>query len=70
MNLAAIVEGHPEEALAPMTAALEGLPATLDAAALAEAVEQAIPPGTELMGFSPEAIAIAVRSVPFPFRMG
>jgi lipoate-protein ligase A len=52
---------YPEEALAPITAALEGLAADLDAAAIAEAVERAVPPGAELFGFSSEAVAIAVR---------
>lgn len=52
---------YPEEALEDITAALEGLPVDTGEAELAQAVARAIPEGTELLGFSPEAIAIAVR---------
>jgi lipoate---protein ligase len=52
---------YPEEALDDITSALAGLPADTDEGAVARAVQLAIPDGTELLGFSPEAIAIAVR---------
>ena len=52
---------YPEEALEGITAALTGLPIESDEGELARAVARAIPKGTELLGFSPEAIAIAVR---------
>ena len=52
---------YPEEALEGITAALEGLPVETDEGELARTVASAIPAGTELLGFSPEAIAIAVR---------
>jgi lipoate---protein ligase len=52
---------YPEEALDPIVAALEGAPVTLDEAQLAARVQQAIPAGAEMMGFSPQAIAIAIR---------
>jgi lipoate-protein ligase A len=52
---------YPEEAIDDITGALAGLPADSDEGAVARAVRQAIPEGTELLGFSPEAIAIAVR---------
>ena len=61
----AVVSGdfflYPEEALESITQALDGQPAIADAGELAAAVARAIPPGTELMGFSPEAVAIAAR---------
>ena len=44
-----------------ITTALEGLPSETDEGELAQAVARAIPEGTEMLGFSPEAIAIAVR---------
>jgi lipoate-protein ligase A len=52
---------YPEEAIDSITSALAGLPEDSDEGAVARAVQQAIPAGTELLGFSPEAIAIAVR---------
>lgn len=51
---------YPEESLTAMTEALEGLPAVEDEPAIAQAVHTAIPPGTEVLGTSPEGIAIAV----------
>jgi lipoate---protein ligase len=50
---------YPEEALAAITAALIGLPP--DPAILTARIEAALPPGTEMLGFSPDAIAEAVR---------
>lgn len=52
---------YPEEALEPIVAALEGAPADLSEAQLAELAAAAIPDGAEMMGFSPQAIAIAIR---------
>lgn len=52
---------YPDEALAPMTASLEGLETTLDEPGIAAAVRAAIPADTELLGTTPEGIAIAVR---------
>jgi lipoate---protein ligase len=52
---------YPEEAIEPLTAALEGMPVDLPPAGIAARVAAAIPPGAELLGFSPAAIAEAVR---------
>jgi lipoate-protein ligase A len=52
---------YPEDALELIVAALEGSPADLSAAEIADRVRSAIPPGAELLGTSPEAIATAVR---------
>ncbi len=52
---------YPEEALEPLTAPLEGLPRETDETGIADAVRRGIPAGTELLGTSPEGIAIAVR---------
>jgi lipoate---protein ligase len=51
---------YPEESLGAITAALEGLPAVEDEPAIAQAIHAAIPAGTEVLGTSPEGIAIAV----------
>lgn len=51
----------PDEALDAINAALTGLPAATDAAALARAVQAGLPKGTTMFGVSPEAIAVAVR---------
>lgn len=50
---------EPEEALARMTAALEGLPAGTPEEALAERV-RAASEGAELLGITPEGVAVAV----------
>ena len=52
---------EPDEALDDIDAALRGLPATADAATLAAAIRAGLRPEAELLGFSPEAVAIAVR---------
>lgn len=52
---------YPDDALAAITASLEGLDASLAERDLTEHVARAIAPGTELLGTSAEAIAIAVR---------
>jgi lipoate-protein ligase A len=52
---------YPDDVLSPMTEALEGLADNLDEAAYARAVADAIPAGAEVLGTSPDGIAIAVR---------
>ncbi|MGI3164311.1 lipoyl protein ligase domain-containing protein [Pseudooceanicola sp. 200-1SW] len=52
---------EPAEALTDITAALEGLPAASTSEEIITALDQGIPAGTALVGFSVEAIAIAVR---------
>lgn len=52
---------YPEEALAEVRAALEGVAVDRTEAEIAEAVRLALPRGAELLGTSPEAIGAAVR---------
>jgi len=52
---------EPDDALPLIDAAVEGLPSDSDAAAIAAAVRAALPEGAQLLGFSPEAVAVAVR---------
>lgn len=52
---------YPEEEFAPLTNALEGVDADLDDESFAERIRIDLHPDTELLGTSPEAIAIAVR---------
>ncbi len=52
---------YPEEALADLTGALEGLSVELSEAEIAEQVRMAMPRDAELLGSSPEAIGAAVR---------
>ena len=52
---------EPDDALAAIDAALTGLPAETDARALAAAVQAALPAGAQLLGFSPESVATAIR---------
>jgi lipoate---protein ligase len=52
---------YPEETIAPLTAALEGMPADLPPDRIAARVAAAMPAGAELLGSSPAAIAEAVR---------
>ena len=52
---------EPDEALEDINAALNGLPADLPAAGIADAVTAALPPGAVLFGFSAQAVAITVR---------
>jgi lipoate-protein ligase A len=52
---------YPEEALDAIVAGLEGIPAGLADDDLAQAVAAVVPPEAHLLGFSAEAIAIAVR---------
>jgi lipoate-protein ligase A len=52
---------YPEEALTDITASLDGLSPNLSEPDLAAHIAAAIPPGTEWLGSSPEALATAVR---------
>lgn len=52
---------YPEEALEPITHALDGLHVTSSRDELIAAISQEIGPDVDLVGFSPEAIAIAVE---------
>lgn len=52
---------YPDDALGAITASLEGLDVSLTEDALAERVAAAVPTGAELLGTSPQGIAIAVR---------
>jgi len=52
---------YPEEELATLTNALDGVDADLDNESFAERIRMDLHPATELLGTSPEAIAIAVR---------
>ncbi|MDY7529507.1 MULTISPECIES: lipoate--protein ligase family protein [Cryobacterium] len=52
---------EPDDALGAINAAVTGLPAGTDAAGLAAAVRAALPPQATLLGFSPEAVAVAIR---------
>lgn len=51
---------YPDDALGSLAGGLEGAPANAGVETYRELVAHAIPEGTELVGFSPEAIAIAV----------
>lgn len=51
---------YPEEALEPIRRAINGLSATLDQNQMSVVIQAAIPTGTELLGTSAEAIAIAI----------
>jgi lipoate-protein ligase A len=51
---------YPEEALPLLAGALENCPATLDEAGFAARVRTALDSGVELVGSSPEALAVAV----------
>jgi len=52
---------EPAEALDDIIGALEGAPSSSDETALARRISANLREGAELMGFSPEAVAIAVR---------
>jgi len=52
---------EPDDALPLIDAAVDGLPATTDAAGVAAAVRAALPEGAVLLGFTPEAVGVAVR---------
>ena len=52
---------EPDSALELIDAAVTGLPADAAAAHIASTVQQALPEGAMLLGFTPEAVATAVR---------
>jgi len=52
---------EPDSALENINAAVNGLPEDLDQRAIAEAVRASLPEGATLLGFSPEAVATAIR---------
>jgi lipoate-protein ligase A len=52
---------EPDEALAGIDRALEGLPAHLEARDIAARIEAHLPRGTVMLGFSAESVGIAVR---------
>lgn len=52
---------EPDSALESINAAVNGLPADSEPARIASAVQQALPEGAALLGFSPEAVATTVR---------
>jgi lipoate---protein ligase len=52
---------EPDEAIPALEAAVIGMPADADHAALARALSAALPPGAVLLGFSPDAVATTVR---------
>ncbi|MEB2844165.1 lipoate--protein ligase family protein [Rhizobiales bacterium RZME27] len=52
---------EPAEALADISGALEGLPITVKVEDITLAIRSKLRPGAEMIGFSPEAVAIAVR---------
>ena len=54
-------EPRTTEVIAGIQAALDGLPADLDATALSAHIAAAVPFGIELLGTDPDAIAVAVR---------
>lgn len=51
----------PDDALDAINTAVDGLPTTADAATIATAIRTALPEGATLLGFSPEAVATAIR---------
>ena len=52
---------EPDSALELIDAAVNGLPASTAAARIASVVQQSLPEGAMLLGFTPEAVATAVR---------
>ncbi|SKC40493.1 lipoate--protein ligase family protein [Okibacterium fritillariae] len=52
---------EPDEALADIDRAVNGLPAQTDAAALAAAIRAALPADATLLGFTPDSVATAIR---------
>jgi lipoate-protein ligase A len=52
---------EPDDALADIDAAVNGLPIESDVAAIAAAVRSALPEGAQLLGFTPESVGTAVR---------
>ena len=52
---------EPAEALGDIASALEGTPVAASQAELERLISARLPQGVEMIGFSPEAVAIAVR---------
>lgn len=52
---------EPDDALADIDAAVNGLPVEADVPTIAAAVRSALPAGAQLLGFTPEAVGTAVR---------
>ncbi|MBN9188844.1 MAG: lipoate--protein ligase family protein, partial [Microbacterium sp.] len=52
---------EPDDALADIDAAVNGLPETADVGAIASAIRAALPDGAQLLGFTPESVGTAVR---------
>ena len=52
---------EPDSALGDINAAVNGLPADSEAVSIAAAVRAALPAHATLLGFSPEAVAVAIR---------
>lgn len=52
---------YPDEALDTITRALNGLPTSLPADEIAARIQHAVGPDVTFLGFSPEAIGIAVQ---------
>jgi len=52
---------EPDEALENINDAVNGLPADSDAASIAASVRAGLPDDATLLGFSPEAVAVAIR---------
>ncbi|AWB88207.1 lipoate--protein ligase family protein [Salinibacterium hongtaonis] len=52
---------EPDSALDDINAAVNGMPESSDSASIATAISRALPDGAQLLGFSPESVAIAIR---------
>jgi lipoate-protein ligase A len=52
---------EPDSALGDINAAVNGLSADSDAVSISAAVRRALPADATLLGFSPEAVAVAIR---------
>ncbi|TQO19709.1 lipoate-protein ligase A [Rhodoglobus vestalii] len=52
---------EPDEALGAIDAAVTGLPANADAKLITTTIQQALPEGTVMLGFSTESVATAIR---------
>ena len=52
---------EPDSAIDDINRAVEGLPAESDSPTIAAAIRSSLPDGAQLLGFSPEAVAVAIR---------
>ncbi|PWB97945.1 lipoate--protein ligase family protein [Salinibacterium hongtaonis] len=52
---------EPDSALDDINATVNGMPESSDSASIATAISRALPDGAQLLGFSPESVAIAIR---------